>query len=624
MRKVFTLIVVLVLSMSYSKGQVRFTEVQPNNPPNNSSITKYFELFYKTSSLTNDNSLSLDGYVIVVYFKSNSSESIRVAQFNPITPFGDEAVYNDPQISSTNGTVLFTKTNFLAYSTGSGGNAVKTYYPNQELWSTAFVAGSIKEYPIVNLTATQKGYSTPNAVSDIFDDNIGSQNSFAMFLFKSNKLIDFVSNTSASIEINKIPGITVGGQSINFSSIIVSGEKVGPELGSFNNTYEIVNTTTNSCGYGWDKVTANNSPLYFKSVNQVNFPTWENHFYFWTTTASRTSSPHTSADYYKLTSAIGAVSKNGSYGANSIDFFMQLVNPTNFNTENPATELSIKVWKDVNNSGSFDAGVDQYITGFSPADNKFVSQLTSSTIWLDVDPTSGVIEAEFPAFTISIPRSEIQIDAAGNFYRFFIMVNNASSTCFNVSQPIELAAALPVNLKNISLLNCENKNKYFWTTSSESNNKGFEVQRSIGSTNDFKTIGFVGTRAKDGNSQTELSYSFEDADVKAGQTHYYRLNQIDFDGKSAFSPVKSIKPGSIESNLNVYPNPSQGSFTLTTGSNSGKLNIFVMDNTGRVVNQFMNVSTSNTRINNLKKGFYTLKIVNTESGEQSAQRVVVQ
>jgi hypothetical protein len=163
-----------------------------------------------------------------------------------------------------------------------------------------------------------------------------------------------------------------------------------------------------------------------------------------------------------------------------------------------------------------------------------------------------------------------------------------------------------------------------WKTSSETNNKGFEIQRSMGNTNDFMTIGFVGTKAKQGNSESEISYSFEDGDVKPGQTHYYRLNQVDFDGKSAFSPVKSIKPGSIESNLNVYPNPSQGSFTVNTGSTSGKLNIFVMDNTGRVVNQYMNVSTSNTRINNLKKGFYTLKIVNTESGEQSAQKIVVQ
>jgi hypothetical protein len=184
--------------------------------------------------------------------------------------------------------------------------------------------------------------------------------------------------------------------------------------------------------------------------------------------------------------------------------------------------------------------------------------------------------------------------------------------------------ALPVQLSNFVVKNDINKNQLSWKTSSESNNKGFEIQRSIGTTNNFKTIGFIGTKAKQGNSQTEISYSFEDADIKVGEMHYYRLNQIDFDGKSAFSPVRSIKPGSIESNLNVYPNPSQGSFTVNTGSTSGKLNIFVMDNTGRVVNQYMNVSTTNTKISNLKKGFYTLKIVNTESGEQSAQRVVVQ
>jgi hypothetical protein len=185
-------------------------------------------------------------------------------------------------------------------------------------------------------------------------------------------------------------------------------------------------------------------------------------------------------------------------------------------------------------------------------------------------------------------------------------------------------AALPVSLKSFQVNNQVNSNKINWTTSSEVNNKGFEVQRAIGNANDFKTIGFVGTRAKDGNSQIEISYSFEDADVKAGQTHYYRLNQIDFDGKSTLSPVRSVKPGSIESNLNVYPNPSQGSVTVNTGSTSGKLNIYVLDNTGRTVNQYMGVSTSNTRISNLKKGLYTLKIVNTESGEQTAQRVVVQ
>ena len=186
------------------------------------------------------------------------------------------------------------------------------------------------------------------------------------------------------------------------------------------------------------------------------------------------------------------------------------------------------------------------------------------------------------------------------------------------------AAALPVSLKSFTISSKSSYNQLSWITASEMNNKGFEVKRSVGSANEFKTIGFVGTRAKDGNSQSEISYSFEDADVKSGQTYNYRLNQIDFDGKSTLSPIRSIKTGSIESNLNVYPNPSQGSTTVNTGSTNGKLNIYVLDNTGRTVNQYLNVSTSNTRINNLKRGLYTLKIVNTETGEQSAQRVVVQ
>jgi hypothetical protein len=206
------------------------------------------------------------------------------------------------------------------------------------------------------------------------------------------------------------------------------------------------------------------------------------------------------------------------------------------------------------------------------------------------------------------------------------LTNTESSfNCFSTQQRLRFAVLpLPVTLKNIFVNLKDSKGLLNWTTSTEQNNKGFEVQKSVGNGQDFRTIGFVGTRAKDGNSNTEISYSFEDADIKAGTMHYYRLKQVDFDGKFTYSAIKSIKPGSIESNLSVYPNPSQGSFTLTTGAASGKVNVFLLDNTGRVINQYMNVSSSNTKFNNLKKGFYTLKIVDVETGEQSAQRVVVQ
>jgi hypothetical protein len=216
------------------------------------------------------------------------------------------------------------------------------------------------------------------------------------------------------------------------------------------------------------------------------------------------------------------------------------------------------------------------------------------------------------------------INTKSLFFKFATSPADLDGTCFDLQKLMMFPEALPVSIKTFSINTISKSNNLKWVTSTEQNNKGFEIQKSVANGQDFRTIGFVGTRAKDGNSNTEISYSFEDTDVKAGTMHYYRLKQVDFDGKFTFSAIKSIKPGSIESNLSVYPNPSQGSFTLTTGASSGKVNVFLLDNTGRVINQYMNVTSSNTKFNNLKKGFYTLKIVDVETGEQSAQRVVVQ
>ena len=281
---------------------------------------------------------------------------------------------------------------------------------------------------------------------------------------------------------------------------------------------------------------------------------------------------------------------------------------------------NVQVWTDKNPDGVLDEATN---TG-----GLIDAQLSNAEYTVATMFTEGSGASIKYIFNITIPVTSNLKNLSGflnTLYFRFTSGGSATIPCFTSTTEMNFGEqALAVQLTNFVIKNDGSKNQLIWKTSSESNNKGFEIQRSIGNAIEFKTIGFVGTKAKQGNSESEISYIFDDADVKAGQTHYYRLNQVDFDGKSAFSPVKSIKPGSIESNLNVYPNPSQGSFTVNTGSNSGKLNIFVMDNTGRVVNQFLNVSTSNTRINNLKKGFYTLKIVNTESGEQSAQKIVVQ
>ena len=592
MKKVFTLIVVLVLCMNYSKGQVRITEIKPIGSP---SEPAFFELYCKGSA-------SLSGYKFIMYVNTGSKKVVTVSTFASTDYF--KASTDDLTSSThTRGAVVF--------SLASMGSS--TY---SRLYSDL---ASVNRY-----TVTSNNIGTAQAITDKDPFNINqtgndisASDKVACFLFNGNNIVDFVTNidsADAGSEFAQVQGL---GVSLNYP--VTSEKRISVGM-SGAKSYQLNTFAGSLCTYKWqDQNTEDPGTV---NILANNVATWEQDYYFWK--QSNTVGGTTSSSFTLFNEVGGSIQQNGSYLSNGkFEFFLYVINPTQFQTpSNPGTDLKLSILVDVDGSGNTKTSPDFYLNEYPEAGYNFtVSDKT--TIYIT---QNGMPDVPVDAYKISFVRSQLKKPMADEYYSMYLGLSYAKGTnCFAPGiQLMQIPFALPVSLSSMKVSNLQNSNKISWSTSSEQNNKGFEIQRSIGNTNDFKTIGFVGTRAKDGNSQTEISYSFEDADVKAGQTHYYRLNQIDFDGKSAFSPVKSIKPGSIESNLNVYPNPSQGSFTVNTGSNSGKLNIFVMDNTGRVVNQFMNVSTSNTRISNLKKGFYTLKIVNTESGEQSAQRVVVQ
>lgn len=98
-----------------------------------------------------------------------------------------------------------------------------------------------------------------------------------------------------------------------------------------------------------------------------------------------------------------------------------------------------------------------------------------------------------------------------------------------------------------------------WATATETNNKGFEVERSLdGAT--FKAIGFVKGNV---NSGSVKNYRFTDdraLELFAGASVYYRLKQVDLDGNYSYSNIAllSIEEGS---DISLYPNP----FNSSTG-----------------------------------------------------------
>ena len=142
---------------------------------------------------------------------------------------------------------------------------------------------------------------------------------------------------------------------------------------------------------------------------------------------------------------------------------------------------------------------------------------------------------------------------------------------------------LPIELLNFNVINENNKYvKTFWTTTSEVNNDRFELERSKDGLN-FEFFGMVHGA---GNSNQEISYSYNDYSPYTGIT-YYHLKQIDFDGKYTFSnmvPVEFNSSGMVS----IFPNPNEGNFTLSYNFSS-KINaqdnasLQIFDITGRMV-----------------------------------------
>jgi hypothetical protein len=144
---------------------------------------------------------------------------------------------------------------------------------------------------------------------------------------------------------------------------------------------------------------------------------------------------------------------------------------------------------------------------------------------------------------------------------------------------------LPITLLNFSVLKQGDDALLLWSTTMEENNKGFEIQRSTDQSS-WTPIGFVNGAV---NSQTQKNYQYLDPNLPAG-TYYYRLKQVDLDGRSSISNVVDVTfTGSMVLELmQNRPNPFNSSTTINMViPKAGRVQLILYDQIGRPVQTLM-------------------------------------
>ncbi|KAA9331527.1 T9SS type A sorting domain-containing protein [Hymenobacter busanensis] len=95
---------------------------------------------------------------------------------------------------------------------------------------------------------------------------------------------------------------------------------------------------------------------------------------------------------------------------------------------------------------------------------------------------------------------------------------------------------LPVELSAFTAERRNSAVQLKWTTAQEKNNDHFDVERSL----DGKSFAALGQVAGSGSSSTPREYAWTDSHLPTASVLYYRLRQVDFDGKSTVSEVRTV------------------------------------------------------------------------------------
>lgn len=198
---------------------------------------------------------------------------------------------------------------------------------------------------------------------------------------------------------------------------------------------------------------------------------------------------------------------------------------------------------------------------------------------------------------------------------YFITDNTTGSS----PSGFRVLAILPVNFTSFYVSKSAEKIQLTWSTDKEINHSHFDVERSLNGT-DWQTIAVV--KASQNGINTN-NYSYHDKTLSSSVV-YYRLRQVDSDGRFFFSSIKTIRLGDVVSPVRIFGSDKKVVVDLNREFKSAIM-ISVVGTSGQVIfkRTFINPSYRiNLEITNSTTGAYIVQ-VSDNKGWSEVRKVIL-
>ena len=146
-----------------------------------------------------------------------------------------------------------------------------------------------------------------------------------------------------------------------------------------------------------------------------------------------------------------------------------------------------------------------------------------------------------------------------------------------------------------------------WSVANEINNKGYYIERSLNRSG-FNSIAFIAGKS----AAKQTAYTYTDNNLVNGIT-YYRIKEIDNDGKYMYSGVQKIEFSNFAWKING--NPVNNSFIELMLDKPANISITILSSNGNIIKTIKkgNLDTGNysvpLNINNLSAGLYIVRLM---------------